>query len=126
MKSKRFRKSSGVGAVLARSRGGGAVVAAALDRRPARVPAPRQGILYVEAREVLNGECVRRIGGFETETEATEPRVLLVPYGITTCPATALLLCRRNGLLKAKLANLPQETADYLYLTTLARAEPEN
>jgi len=123
------RKSIGGGVVLTRARGGGSVARASRDCTPGATPEPREGILEGNSRELcelVDGECIRTRYGFDAETEASEPRALLVPYDITTCPATALLVCRRSGLLKTKLAKLPQETAAYLYLTTLTRAEPEN
>jgi hypothetical protein len=57
----------------------------------------------VTAREVLDGLVERRLRAFDAQTDATEPRVLFVPYHITECPATALLICRGSGLLRSKL-----------------------
>jgi hypothetical protein len=49
-----------------------------------------------------------------------------VPFHITTCPATALLICRRTGLLRSKLDEMTVEAADYTYFTTIAKPEPLN
>ncbi|MFZ1009861.1 MAG: hypothetical protein WAN65_23695 [Candidatus Sulfotelmatobacter sp.] len=77
-------------------------------------------------REVLDGLVERRLRAFAAETDATEPRVLLVPFHITECPATALLICRGNGLLRSKLSSMSAEDAHYTYLTTITRLDPEN
>jgi hypothetical protein len=80
----------------------------------------------VTAREVLDGLIERRLRAFDAQTDATEPRVLFVPYHITECPATALLICRRNGLLRSKLSSMSAEDAHYTYLTTITKLDPEN
>lgn len=79
-----------------------------------------------DPREVLDGLVTRRLRAFDAETEASEPRVMFVPFHITTCPATALLLCRGSGLLKAKLDRMSAEDAHYTYLTTITKLDPEN
>jgi hypothetical protein len=58
--------------------------------------------------------------GFDAETNATESRLLFVPFAATTCPAVALMACREQGLLKEKLDRMDPEAAHALYLTTLA------
>jgi hypothetical protein len=42
----------------------------------------------VNAREVLDGLVERRLRAFDAQTDATEPRVLFVPFHVTECPAT--------------------------------------
>ena len=78
------------------------------------------------AREVLDGLVERRLRAFAAETDATEPRVLFVPFHVTECPATALLICRGSGLLRSKLDVMSDRVRDYVYLTTIATATPEN
>jgi hypothetical protein len=80
----------------------------------------------VTAREVLDGLVERRLRAFDAQTDATEPRVLFVPYHITECPATALLICRGSGLLRSKLDVMSDGVRDYVYFTTLAAPPPEN
>jgi hypothetical protein len=80
----------------------------------------------VTAREVLDGLVERRLRAFDAQTDATEPRVLFVPYHITECPATALLICRGSGLIKSKLDRMSAEDAHYTYLTTITKRDPEN
>jgi hypothetical protein len=78
----------------------------------------------VNAREVLDGLVERRLRAFDAQTDATEPRVLFVPYHITECPATALLICRGSGLLRSKLDVMSDRVRAYVYFTTLAAAPP--
>jgi hypothetical protein len=77
-------------------------------------------------REVLDGLVERRLKAFDATTDASEPRVLFVPFHITECPATALLICRGSGLLRSKLDKMTDADASYVYLTTIAKREPEN
>ena len=79
-----------------------------------------------ELARVLDGLVERRLRAFDAETDATEPRVLLVPFHITECPATALLICRQGGLLRSKLDVMSDTDANYVYFSTLATAMPEN
>ena len=121
------RKSIGTGAALTRTHGDGSVGGSANDLSPSAVPTRKRGLLYAEPRQVLDGMVTRRLGAFDAETEGSgEARTLYVPFHTTTCPASALRICFESGLLKVKLANMTPEAEDYLYLTTLARAEPKN
>jgi hypothetical protein len=79
-----------------------------------------------ELREVLDGLVERRLLAFAAETDATEPRVLFVPFHVAMCPVMALLICRRTGLLRSKLAEMSAEDANFIYLTTIAKRDPEN
>jgi hypothetical protein len=114
------KRSNGGGAVRGVSHGGGSVGQTAIFRRPGGVPEQPQAVLYAEPREVLDGEVTPRLVGFDAETNATESRLLFVPFAATTCPAVALMACREQGLLKEKLDRMDPEAAHALYLTTLA------
>jgi hypothetical protein len=78
-----------------------------------------------ELDEVLDGCAIPTPAGFVVETSGPEKR-LFVPYSLTTDDVTAILLCRRHGLLVEKLGKLTPELAGVIYATTLAAALEEN
>ena len=86
-----------------------------------------EGLLaHTEMRAILDGQAMRRACAFDAETEAgEEQRLLYVPFAITENPVTALVLCRRFGLIESKLAALG-DAAAYVYLTHLVAPELEN
>lgn len=61
-----------------------------------------------ELRMLLDGEAQSMPNGFHCETAE---RRMFVPFSITRCPATALLVCRQSGLLKEKLAAMELDAA---------------
>jgi hypothetical protein len=72
---------------------------------------------------ILDGEAEFGRYGYDA---ITDDRVLHVPHGKAGDAAQAILICRRDGLLRSKLDSMSAEDAHYVYMTTLATATPEN
>lgn len=114
-----MKKSRGSGAIIARSCGNGSVLRCANDLPPDGLVAPVRAIPEGpsrELRELLDGECHRCGGYFHA---ITSDRQMLIPITRTTCPATALAICKREGLVSAKLVALDKDAAAILLATTL-------
>jgi hypothetical protein len=73
--------------------------------------------------EVLDGEAEFGRYGYNA---STDERVLFVSHGKAGDVAEAVWLCRRSGLLRAKLEAMKPDAADIAYATTLPRRELEN
>jgi hypothetical protein len=71
----------------------------------------------------LNGECVRSASGYDA---ITDDRILHIPHGKAGDPATALAICKAQGVVVEKLRRMTPEKAAVVYATTLATATPEN
>lgn len=120
------RKSSGCGAITARSLGDGSIVESTNDLPPKVARAQRRRVLYeqpiletaehADLRLILDGEAERGLFGFNA---STENRVLLVPYTRTTDAAEAIVLCRRDGLVFKKLAQMGELAASIAYFTAI-------
>jgi hypothetical protein len=72
---------------------------------------------------VLDGEAEQTEFGFNA---ITDDRVLHVPHGKAGDAAEAVWLCRRQGLLRSKLAAMEPSLEAVVYHTTIAVREPLN
>jgi hypothetical protein len=126
------KKSSGQGAVSARSHGDGSLAVPPLDRQRGGIAAQRkaipEGVLSAELNrralaETLDGEVERTSHGFAA---TTAERVLHVPYSLAADAAEALLITKTQGLLTTKLDRMQPEMAWIVYMLTLPSAQTEN
>lgn len=69
--------------------------------------------------QILDGEVERTATGFRT---ATAERFMFVSYERTRDPATAMAICKAEGLLASKLDAMSPEAADFWYATTLPQS----
>ena len=72
---------------------------------------------------ILDGACMPTKDGYEAETATKK---LLVPYSMASDTAAALVVCMAQGLVVEKLRRMTPEMATVVYITTLARPEPQN
>jgi hypothetical protein len=72
---------------------------------------------------ILDGEAEFGRYGYDA---ITDDRILHVPHGKAGDAAQAILICRRDGLLRSKLARMSAEDAHYVYMTTITKRDPEN
>jgi hypothetical protein len=72
---------------------------------------------------ILDGEANAVRGGWDCIGRG---KTLFVPSWMVADAAEALLLCRQQGLLTAKLNRMNPETAWIIYRLTLPRPEPVN
>jgi hypothetical protein len=77
----------------------------------------------VELRMELDGQVERRPLGFNAETAS---RRMFIPYRVTTCPATALAICKSRGLLASKLDAMTADAREVLLALTLPKRELDN
>jgi len=71
---------------------------------------------------ILDGEAIARPDGYAAETD---DRVLFVSHAKAGDAASAVWLCRQQGIIRSKLPT-QATAADILYATTLPRPEPQN
>jgi hypothetical protein len=76
-----------------------------------------------ELCQVLDGVAERRLFGYDA---ITDERVLHVPHAKAHDEAAALLICRRTGLLRDKLAAMEPTLAAIVYLTAITEPNTED
>lgn len=118
------RRTSGSGSIRATARAVGSVVSRSVNRPPGSPPAPARATARQALAQVLDGEAVRRLAGFDCEVSSG--KTLFIPYSVTEDAATALLICKAQGLISSKLAAMDGDSESILYATTLPIPEPEN
>jgi hypothetical protein len=69
-------------------------------------------------RDVLDGEVVITKFGYDS---LTQERRMHVPHTVARDAAEALAVCQQQGIVLAKMANMTQEAAFYVFATTLAK-----
>ena len=120
-------KSMACGCVRAASRASGAVAVPGTDRRCGGTRTQRNSVVetaaHAELRLELDGEVERTATGFNA---ATPTRRMFVPYDRTCDPAVALVICKAQGLVLAKLASMDDATAAITYALTFPRSVMEN
>jgi hypothetical protein len=72
---------------------------------------------------ILDGACMPTKDGYEAETATKK---LLVPYHMASDAAEALVVCMAQGLIVEKLRRMTPEKAAVVYITTIARPDPQN
>jgi hypothetical protein len=102
--------------------GGEGLAVRAPDRSSCETAAQRNHILEraaadAELRMELDGQLDRTPLGFNAETDS---RRMFIPYRVTTCPATALAICKARGLLASKLDAMTADASWAVYLMHLA------
>jgi hypothetical protein len=78
---------------------------------------------HQELRAILDGEAEFGRYGYSA---STDDRVLYVPHTAAADAAEAVWLCRRQGPLRSKLADMEPVLEAVVYHTTIAVREPLN